>query len=486
MSVLFIPVAIFLPVALGAALFMLKPSKKLLGKYVSAAVFACSLLAWALILFAPHDAVTVIRFTNDLSVTFALDGLGRLFSGIVATLWPLTTLYALEYMKHDERQISFFAFFVMAFGITLGVAMSGNIVTMYCFYELLTLVTIPLVMHPLTDKAVRAARTYMICSIGGAAFAFVAVVFLVVNGGGAAFVYGGSAENIAGNAANLIYFLGFMGFGVKAAVFPMDFWLPRAAVAPTPVTALLHAVAVVKSGVFAVMRLTFFCYGAENLIGTPAQIAAASFAIFTIVYGSAMALKEVHFKRRLAYSTISNLSYILFGVTLMTKAGLAAALLHMVAHAVIKILGFFCAGAVMHRTGLEYVYELDGLGKYMPVTFGCYTVSALALCGIPPFIGFVSKWSLLTAAAEAGTAVAYVGAAGLIISALLTALYMFPPAVRAFFPRADGRLAASTPPRRASALMAVPMLLLAALSMLLGVFAQPLQNLAGSIAGGLM
>lgn len=226
-----------------------------------------------------------------------------------------------------------------------------------------------------------------------------------------------------------------MGFGVKAAVFPLHGWLPKASVAPTPVTALLHAVAVVKAGAFAVIRLTYYSYGTDFLKGTWAQYAVMAIVIFTILFGSSAALKQVHFKRRLAYSTVANLSYILFGVTLMTPIGLEAGVLHMLFHSIIKIGAFFAAGAVLHSTKREYISELDGLGKKMPITFGTFTVFALALTGIPLFNGFVSKWALASAAIQSGDTLSFIGIIVLLISALLTAIYMLNISVRAFFPK---------------------------------------------------
>ena len=203
--------------------------------------------------------------------------------------------------------------------------------------------------------------------------------------------------------------LAFFGFGVKAAVCPFNSWLPDAGVAPTPVTALLHAVAVVKAGAFAIIRLTYYCFGTEFLRGTWAQTVVMTVTIVTIVYGCSRAVKETHIKRRLAYSTISNLSYILFGVTIMTPAGLVGALSHMIFHAVMKICSFFCAGAVIHQSGRNYVYELDGLGRRMPKVFGIFTVSAMALTGVPGLCGFISKWNLAKAAVESDNPLAFAG-----------------------------------------------------------------------------
>lgn len=484
----FLLLAVLLPLLGGALLPLTYQRPKVLYGGVYAITAATSVLVWALIFTCETQAFTVVHLTKELTLTLRFDGLGRFFAGIVATLWPLTVLYASEYMKTEPRQTAFFCFFTMTYGVTLGVAMSANLFTMYAFYELLTLATVPLVMHPMTRRAVRAAKTYFSFSLGGAAFAFTSMMYLIGNGYGGDFRFGGFLESGYEGSQNLMltfYVLGFLGFGVKAALFPTHVWLPKASVAPTPVTALLHAVAVVKSGAFAVIRLTWYAYGTKSLAGTWAQNLVMGFAIFTILFGSTKALKEQHWKRRLAYSTVANLSYILFGVSMMTQAGLAAGLLHMAFHAEIKILAFFCAGAVLHGTGREYLRQLNGLGKKMPITFGCFTVSALALTGIPPFSGFVSKWHLLTAAADSQNILAYVGAGALLFSALLTAMYMFTAVCRAFFPwsgSVDEKLPAQ---REVNWRMTVPMVILAAGILLTGLFAQPIVNAALAIAGGM-
>lgn len=399
--------------------------------------------------------LVVFKLYSSLTVMFKLDRMGAVFAGLVAFLWPLATLYAFEYMEHEERQNTFFAFYLMTYGVTLGIALAGTLVTLYLFYEMLTFVTLPLVLFTLTPEAVRASRAYLYYSIGGAAFAFIGLVFVLGYSSleTSEFVAGGMLDLARAeenrNVLLLVYVMAFFGFGVKAALFPCYRWLPKAAVAPTPVTALLHAVAVVKSGAFAILRLTYFSFGIGFLRGSWAQWVVMTAALVTIAFGSTMAVKEVHWKRRLAYSTVSNLSYILFGATLMTPFGLAAALSHMVAHAFMKISAFFCAGAVMHKSGKTYIYQLDGMGRKMPVTFGCLTVASLSLMGIPLFAGFISKWNLAQAAFEFGDmmnqpgAVAcvgqwlpYAGVAVILFSALMTGIYMMTVLVRAYFPKA--------------------------------------------------
>ena len=264
---------------------------------------------------------------------------------------------------------------------------------------------------------------------------------MIIYGTSTNFVFGGvlDSEKIGTrtNVLLLVYVIAFMGFGVKAALCPFNSWLPRAGVAPTPVTALLHAVAVVKSGAFAIIRLTYYSFGIEFVRGTWAQNVLMAIVLFTIIYGCSRALKETHLKRRLAYSTISNLSYILFGVVMMTPAGLVGALSHLVFHAVMKICSFFCAGAVMHQTDRVYVHELNGMGRKMPCVFGIFTVSSLGLMGVPGLAGFISKWNLAAAAVESGNRMAVVGIGCLLVSALLTAMYMLTIVIRGFFPEND-------------------------------------------------
>lgn len=235
----------------------------------------------------------------------------------------------------------------------------------------------------------------------------------------------------------LIYVLCFCGFSVKTAMWPFSSWLPKAGAAPTPVTGLLHAAAVVNTGAFAVLRVTYYSFGTQLLKGTWAQKLVMALVIFTIVYGCSRALKETHIKRRLAWSTVSNLSYVLFGAVLMTPLGLQGAMAHMLFHSFMKMCSFFCAGAVICQTDRHYVHELNGLGWKMPKVFGCFTVSALALMGVPGLCGFVSKWYLAKAAVSDGNRLAYVGVGALMASALLTAIYMMDIVIRAFCPGKD-------------------------------------------------
>ena len=406
-----------------------------------------------------------------------MDGAAKLFAGLSASLWPFTMVYAWDYMKHEGHKPMFWAFFTASFGVTLGIAFAANMMTMYLFYELLTLATIPLVMHAMTRQAIHAGVKYAAYSIAGAALAFIGMVFLIVNDA-QEFVPGGHLAEYTGSMELLlsVFVLAFVGCGVKAAIWPMHSWLISAAVAPTPVTALLHAVAVVKAGAFACIRLTYYAFGTDVLRGTWGQYTVMALAMITLVFGSAMALKQRHFKRRLAYSTVSNLSYILFAAAVMTPAGELAAFLHLIVHSVVKIMAFFCAGSVLHYAHREYVSELEGLGKRMPLTFACFTAAACALTGIPPFNGFVSKWYIGLAAVGEGSTASYLGFIAILISALLTAIYMFQVVVKAWFPTDGTVLPTKESAHEAGPFMIVPMLILAALCLLMGLFPDILLN----------
>lgn len=488
---IFIFLAILIPILVGIGNRVLPiKNRKMMMIYLETGVIITSILVWALILHTGPEAFTLAHFTGDLTITFQMDGMSNLFAGLVSLLWPLATLYSFEYMTKEENERVFFMFYTMTYGVTLGIALSGNLLTMYFFYELLTLVTVPLVMHTLSREAILASRKYLYYSLGGAAFAFIGLIFIIVYGENHVFAYGGILDMaMVGDRTELlrlIYVLAFMGFSVKAAMWPFSGWLPQAGVAPTPVTALLHAVAVVKAGAFAVIRLTYYCFGTDFLRGTWAQYVIMIFTMITIVYGCARAVKETHLKRRLAYSTISNLSYILFAVTIMTPAGMIGALSHMVFHAVMKICSFFCAGSVIHQTERTYVHQLDGLGRKMPWVFGIFTVSSLALMGVPGLCGFISKWNIATAAFESGNPLAIGGVGCLLVSAFLTSIYMMSIVIRAFFPTKGFDYKTLEGIKDPSWMMLLPLTIFAIAVVIMGLHPQPLINLFSQIAEGIL
>ncbi|MCR4891732.1 MAG: proton-conducting membrane transporter [Lachnospiraceae bacterium] len=483
-------IPIILPLVGATALLIRSPlPQKAINRYVE--VIACinSLVVWYLLLSGQRGSYTLFSLVQDFSISFRIDGLSALFSGMISLMWPLALLYAFSYMGEDRRNKRFFSFYLASYGITMGLAFSANLITLYLFFEMLTLSTIPLISYYEDHESLYAGRVYAAYLIGGAALAFIPATFLTFLSGGGDFLYGGLFQSelpvfLSREIIDLLYLFSFFGFGVKAAVFPLSAWLPRASAAPTPVTALLHAVAVVNSGVFAVMRLTYYSFGPDLLKGSTSQTTALLFSIFTMVWAAVMAVKERHFKRRLAYSTVSNLSYMLFGISLMTEGGLLGGLSHLVFHGIIKMSLFLCAGIFMHCTGKEYIYEINGVGRRLPLTFAVYTIGALSLIGIPGFCGFVSKWALLTAGAEAGGTLPVLGAAALILTAFLCAIYTLTVSLRAFFPPLDKDHFCGQEVEKPQKAMLIPILVFAALNIFLGLFPRTIMPYLTDIAHG--
>jgi len=465
------------------------PDKKFRNIFIEIAVIFNSLIIALLVIYPPSGTLTLFRLSERAAFALKLDGLGTVFAVLIAVLWPLTTLYAFEYMSHEHRETSFFGWFVLTYGVVAGIALASDLLTLYLFYEIMTLTTLPLVMHEMDGRGRYAGRKYLIYSVGGAACAFIALTYAMSQGGGEIFMLGGTLgvwPNEPGNLYLCAWFLGFLGFGVKAAVFPFHGWLPSASVAPTPVTALLHAVAVVKAGIFAVIRLTWYVFEPESLSGTWAQYAAFALVCITIIYGSSMALATQHLKRRFAYSTISQLSYILLGVLLLTPEGLAAALTHMGGHAVMKINLFFCAGAILCQTKREYLFDMRGIGHGMPKTSLAFLISGLALCGLPPSAGFMGKWQLGTAGA-ACYPLGHIGIAMLAISAVLTVLYVFSVLSIFIMPGKNFDFKTANEGVKDPGLqMLIPLGVLAIGSWLYGLYAEPMINFFTKISQGLL
>ena len=482
--------SVLFPILAGTALFIWRPQDRAVrNRYSITVVCLTSVLvlgtALCCALNGPEaTAFFIARFSPMLEFAFRPDGVSLVFGCIIGVLWPVTTVYAFSYMEHEGRENLFFGFFIITFGVVAGIAYAANFFTLYLCYEFMTLVTLPLVMHEMDAKAKSAGKKYVLYSMTGAALVFICLMYFCNYADSLDFSYGGilNMAHVAGREKELqaVFVMAFFGFGVKAAIFPFHNWLPSASVAPTPVTALLHAVAVVKSGAFAVMRLIYFGFGCEFLRGTWAQAVVLSAAAVTVMFGSAMSLRMPHLKRRLAYSTVSNLSYILVAFAAMSPVGLAGGLLHMIFHAVIKISLFFCAGAVLHANHLEYVYEMEGLGKRMPVTCAVFTLASLALMGIPPLGGFLSKWTIATASAANLGWPGILGAAALIVSAILTTLYMMSVVIRFYFPLKD---AAPLAPQihEADRLMTGPLVFLSALIVVLSLCSAPLLNWIGGL-----
>jgi len=479
--------AIVLPIIIGAALLLCRAKNVRAVKIVTFAAAVCTSAITALLIFnCPVQTLTLVEFQKAITIGLKLDGVGKLFSGMVAFLWPFALLYAFVYMKHDARQITYYAVYLMTYGVVLGIAFSENALTLYIFYEMLTFITLPLINHTQNKESRHAGRSYLYYSLAGSSLALAGIIMITAYAGNNMFISGGSQKQLTW-LSQLAYLFVFFGFGVKAAVFPLCGWLPMASAAPTPTTALLHAVAVVKAGAFAILRMTYFSFKPSLLFGSTAQDIAIIVSAVTIVYGSAKAVAEKHFKRRFAYSTVANLSYILFGIVLCTAAGLRAGLMHFVIHSFTKIGIFFACGAIIETTGATYVYQLNGLGKKMPVIFTLFTVSGLSLIGVPLFSGFVSKFYLIRSAFLSRTPFAMVGVGALIISAILTSVYVFSVTVRAFVRKPAAEYidiyeGAKEPDKGFLWVTGV----FSFIALALGIFATPLQELLETLLRGVM
>lgn len=457
---------------------------KKLNNYAITATFMVSIAAFLTLFSMSGEYVTVFKFNEVLKIAFKIDGLGTIFAAMVSFLWPLAVIYATEYMKHEGNQKKFFTFYIMTFGVTLGIAFSANMLTLYLCYELLTFITLPLVIHNVDDRGIYAGKKYLIYSVAGASLSFIGMMIVLASTGSLDYAYGGLEALKQNNVVLFAYVLMFMGFGVKAAVFPFHGWLPGASVAPTTVTALLHAVAVVKAGIFAIIRSTFYLFGADLLFGTWAQKFVMTIAIITICFGSWMAMRSKHFKRRLAYSTVGQLSYILLGVTVMTPAGYAGALAHMVFHALMKIVLFYTAGSVLYMAHKEFIRDVEGFGAKMPKTFTCFTICSLALIGVPPFAGFFSKFAIAEAAASLGTTLGFLGICALMLSALFTAMYLLQIVVLAWIPHKDFDYSKTAKVKEAPKAMTVPMIIITITMVVLSLGSKPLFSFFELVAKG--
>jgi multicomponent Na+:H+ antiporter subunit D len=406
----------------------------------------------------------------DLSPGVALelraDPLGVYFALVASALWVLTSFYSIGYVRGvgEKRQTRYFASFAVCLSATLGIAFSANLLTFLLFYEVLTVATYPLVVHKESREALAAGRKYLAFALSAGVALIAAVAWTHTLAGGLDFVAGGLLADVeldpAAGRALFLLFLG--GVGVKAGLLPLQSWLPAAMVAPTPVSALLHAVAVVKSGVFGVVRVVGFVFGPDRMRELGLDLLLAGIAAATILLASLIAMNQDNLKARLAYSTIGHLSYIVLGVALLSPDGFAGGVFHLATHATMKITLFFCAGAIYVHLKKDRISQLDGVGRDMPWTMGAFTVGAAGLAGVPPVNGFLSKWFLCLGALEAGE----LWALGVFLtSGLLNAAYFFPIVQRAFFRPAVGETKGE-----ASPLLVVPLVLCALASLALGVF----------------
>ncbi|UYG04917.1 proton-conducting transporter membrane subunit [Halomonas sp. LR3S48] len=380
-----------------------------------------------------HDFAFGFTVVEGVSFLLQVDALGLMFAGLSSLLWLATTVYAIGYLEDSPNRKRFFGFFSLCIASTVGIALAGNLFTFLLFYELLTLSTYPLVVHRGHGKALEAGTVYLRYTLAGGLILLLGVVALHVLVGDVAF---GQRERLAdlGPEAHpmltVLFVVLLVGLGVKAALVPLHGWLPRAMVAPAPVSALLHAVAVVKAGAFGIVRLVYDVYGITlvNELGLLTLLSVV--AIVTILYGSVKALSQQELKPRLAYSTVSQVSYIVLGISLFGPFGTIAGLVHLMHQGLMKVTLFYCAGNYAEELGIHRIDELDGAGRRMPLTSMAFTVGALGMIGLPPIAGFISKWYLGLGAMEAGMPWVI---AVLMASSLLNAAYFLPILHRLWF-----------------------------------------------------
>lgn len=422
-------IAVFSPIICSILILVFRNHPNIRESWTIITSIICCLSILSLIPVVLKDgSIDLILFTifSGIDYAYNVDAFGLIFALTSSLLWILVSFYSIGYMRslNEHNQTRYYFFFALAMFSTIGVAFSKNLVTMYLHYELLSLFTYPLVAHEETREALSAGRKYLVYMITSGCFLLAATLITYWLTGTTDFTYNGiisvsSASKLVLQSLFLIFILGFM----KAAYMPFHSWLPTAMVAPTPVSALLHAVAVVKAGVFGIIRVVCYIYGVSMVKELGLGVILACFISFTVIVANLFAIREDNLKKRLAYSTINQLAFIILGVSLLSPLSLKGSMFHIFFHAFMKITLFMCAGTIMAVTGMKYISEIRGIGKAMPITSISFTIGALGMCGLPPVAGFISKWLIGLGAIDSGyTIFLFV----ILIASLLDAVYFFP------------------------------------------------------------
>ena len=428
---------------------------------------------------------TMFSLLPGVSITLRADAMSMIFALVASSLWTIAVFYSMGYMRSlkEHAQTRFNACFALAIFGAIGVAFSDNLFTLYLFYEIVSICTYPLVAHHQDEEGYSGARKYIVyLTTTAKAFLLPAMILIYVLTGTLDFATNASTGIFPPDANRLLvtmlYVFCIFGFA-KNGIMPFHHWLPGAMVAPTPVSALLHAVAVVKVGVFSTTRVMLYVFGVDTMDAFNLGIPTAYFVGFTIIMASVIALSKDNLKARLAYSTVSQLSYIIMGVALLTPAGIEGGLIHIVNHAFAKITLFFCAGAIYVATHKKYISEMDGLGKTMPFTFGAFAIASLSMIGAPPVAGFITKWNLLIGSIQAHQ----IGILLILIaSTVLNAAYFAPVTYRAFF----GKRPENEPftgIKEAPLSMLIPILIACFVSVLIGIFPNFMMQFVKAVTG---
>lgn len=470
----YIVLSIFFPIVAGIYLLVRREmeNRKKLLLLTGFFLFVSALLVVLALCLTGNSMFTLFNLTDMLPILFKIDEVSILFSLMTVLIFLCAGSFSFVYMKHEQKEKRFYGFYLIVMGVLIALCFAGNLITFYLFFELLTLSSFPLVLHNGKRESVMAGLKYLFYSLCGAYLSLFGIYFVEKYGNTLTFSAGGvlSDQAVASHGGILLLtaFLMLIGFGVKAGMFPLHSWLPVAhPAAPAPASAVLSAV-IVKAGILGLVRVVFYIYGVSFLRGTWVQTVWMILTLLTVFMGSMLAYREPVLKKRLAYSTISQVSYILFGLAVMNGDSVTGSLFHMLCHGFIKAVLFLCAGAIIYTTGKTRADELRGIGKEMPLTIFCYTIVSLGLIGIPPMGGFISKWYLAKGALSSGTAVFdWLGPVILLVSALLTAGYLLPISIHGFLP-GEGYDYGKLQKKEPSALMTVPIVILTVLSVVIG------------------
>lgn len=470
--------SIFLPMIVGITLMLLKEKTRSFKLKLVLATLILECLFVVCLITVPFETYTLLKMSDLLNVSVKVDALSKVFLIIDSFGFLIAGIFAFKYTETEEKHGSFkeemfYCFYLLTLGALVGMAQAHNLISMYFFFEFITLLSMPLVLFERTKESINAALKYLFYSVAGAFLALGMIFILVTYSTTSEFVMTGTLDPVIAseNKELILWFvlIGIIGFGAKAGMYPLHGWLPSAhPVAPAPASAVLSGI-ITKAGVLAIIRVLYFIVGIDFLKGTFVQTTLLTLSLVTVFMGSMMAYREKVLKKRLAFSSVSQISYVLFGLFLFNDVAFTGGIMQILFHSTVKICLFLFAGSIIFITGHHEVDELVGLGKLMPKTFGAFTLASLSLIGIPPFAGFVSKWYLAQGALSSGVElIDYLGPVVLLISALLTAGYLLPISIKAFWPGEDFKTTENY--NDGSPLLYVPLLVLAGLSLILGIF----------------
>ncbi len=479
-SINFIALALLPPLISPILIYLFKTNHNvrdsigIIGSFIS---FYATLHITVDVLNGNIPELFLLNIFNDISLSFKVNPLGAIFGLVCSGLWILAAIYSVGYMRgnNEKNQTRFYMFYSLSIFGALCVAWSSNLIVLFIFYEFITFATYPLVAHKETEESIKASRLYLGILVGSSLMLFLpAIIWVWYSVGTLNFTDGGILQNTFNpNHASILLFLFVFGIG-KAALMPLHWWLPAAMVAPTPVSALLHAVAVVKAGVFSVLAICNYIFGIEFLNSSGASNLLIWVACFTIILSSIIALRKDDIKARLAYSTVSQLSYVILGALIATHYSIIGSSMHIMMHAVGKITLFFCAGAIYVGAHLTKISQLDGTGKKIPIIYFAFLIGSLSIIGIPPMGGSWSKFYLLMGAAERSLFIVMII---LIISSILNTFYLLEPIFRAFYNKPSKEIEFNVPK-----LITYPIIVSSLLVIVLFFYYSPLLQLSSMVA----